>query len=211
MGIKNFGYAWFYGLSELCSNDITRLFDKELVNEKSLKDLFGGDKKVKDFISELNKLTELSIYQLLRLLQIPGMGDVTAMQITRYYSNISYSFHGLEKTLIDSCLNGEYAEYIKASKEKVGHFGVNVVNLEEPNTQSSITYEMTGSPKAYGFATKAEFMKNVPTWQHTKLEKTTTYLITDDLASSSSKMNKAKRYGIEIITYEEAVEKYKTE
>lgn len=211
LGIKNFGYAWFYGLSGMCSNDITRLFDKELVNEKNLKELFGGDKKVKDFILELNKLTELSIYQLLRLLQIPGMGDVTAMQIAKYYSNIEYSFSGLEKALVDSCLNGEYAEYIKAGQEKVKHFGVNVVNLEKPSKQSLITYEMTGSPKTYGFATKAEFMKNVPTWQHAKLEKTTTYLITDDLASSSSKMNKAKRYGIEIITYEEAVDKYKME
>lgn len=210
LGIKNFGYAWFCGLSELCSNDITQLFDKELVNERSLKELFGGDKKVRDFVMELNKITELSMYQLLRLLQIPGMGDVTAMQIARYYSDISYSFSGLEKALVDSCINGEYAEYIKTSKDNVEQFGVHVANLEEPNVQSSITYEMTGSPKAYGFVTKAEFMKNVPTWRHTKLEKTTTYLITDDLTSSSSKMNKAKKYGIEIITYEQAVEKYKT-
>jgi NAD-dependent DNA ligase len=37
---------------------------------------------------------------------------------------------------------------------------------------------------------------------HTSLQKGTKYLITDDITSTTSKMNKAKKLGIEIISYD---------
>ena len=99
---------------------------------------------------------------------------------------------------------------IDESVEKLNSYGINVVLLKEDTTEYSATYEMTGSPKGFGFATKSEFEKVVKNWKHTKLEKGTTYLITDDLNSTSSKMKKAQKNGTKILTYEQAVELYKS-
>ena len=210
LGIKNFGYAWFRGLAHLCNNDITNLFDASIVNETSLRKLFGGDKKVRNFISELRSIQELSIYKVLRMLQIPGLGGATATQVARHFSGLSTSFAGLEKSVINTCISGEMKIRIDESVDKLNSYGINVVLLKEDTTEYSATYEMTGSPKGFGFATKSEFEKVVKNWKHTKLEKGTTYLITDDLSSTSSKMKKAQKNGTKILTYEQAVELYKS-
>lgn len=208
LGIKNFGYAWFRGLAHLCNNDITQLFNRIIVNEYSLKQLFGGDKKVKAFISELYSISELSVYRVLRMMQIPGLGATTAMQIARWYSKISYSFNGLEKQVVNECIS---SDLIMNTIESLKEHGINVTLLVEDTTQYSATYEMTGSPKSFGYAKKSDFEKVVKNWKHTSLDKTTTYLITDDLTSTSSKMKKAQKNGTKILTYEQAVELYKSQ
>jgi NAD-dependent DNA ligase len=48
-------------------------------------------------------------------------------------------------------------------------------------------------------------MVNAKGFVHTPLQKGTKYLITDDVNSSSSKMSKAKKLGIEIISYDQAI------
>ena len=67
------------------------------------------------------------------------------------------------------------------------------------------TYEMTGSPKIAGFKTKEEFIKTAKEkgFSHEGLGKSTTYLITDDYNSSSSKMAKATKLGVKIISYQD--------
>jgi NAD-dependent DNA ligase len=57
------------------------------------------------------------------------------------------------------------------------------------------------------FKTKEEFLGKVKEagWIHHGLDKSTKFLVTDDLGSSSSKMTKAKKLGIEIITYSEVI------
>lgn len=71
----------------------------------------------------------------------------------------------------------------------------------------SIKFEMTGSPKEFGFAKKEEFVKllNEHNYVHTGLDKSTSILITDDLNSSSSKMAKARKLGVEIMTYDQVL------
>ena len=211
LGIKNFGYAWFRGLASLCENNITRIFDKNTVNESSLKSLFGGDKKVKSFVTELYSISEITMFKLLRMLQIPGLGTTSARQVANYLSGISYSFSGLEKSLISSCIRGEESQNIVNAICELDIYGIDVQLMKEDTTTYSATYEMTGSPKVFGFATKSEFEKAVKNWKHTKLDKTTTYLITDDLSSTSSKMKKAEKNGTKILTYEQAVELYKSQ
>jgi len=46
-------------------------------------------------------------------------------------------------------------------------------------------------------------------WAHTGLDKTANYLITDDLDSDSSKMSKAKKLNVKIITYADVLEMLK--
>lgn len=211
LGIKNFGYSWFRGCAELCHNNIARIFDEETINEWSLKQLFGGDKKVKQFITELNSIKKLTIYQVLRMLQIPKLGAATAKQIARKLSGLKYSFVGLEKSVVTECILGDTAFRIDDCVTQLEDYGITVEKLKEDPTEYSATYEMTGSPKDFGWKTKSEFTKDIANWKHTKLDKTTTYLITDDLTSTSSKMLKAHKNGTKILTYAQAYELYKSQ
>jgi NAD-dependent DNA ligase len=72
-------------------------------------------------------------------------------------------------------------------------------------SKDSIKYELTGSPKEFGFKIKSEFIDLLKThnYVHTGLDSSTNILITDDINSSSSKMAKAKKLGVEIMTYDQ--------
>ena len=70
-------------------------------------------------------------------------------------------------------------------------------------------YECTGSPKPL-FKTKDEF-ENFATkvgFEHSSLNSGCKYLLTDSYESTSSKMAKAKKLEIEIISYEDFYNKY---
>ena len=77
-----------------------------------------------------------------------------------------------------------------------------------------IHYEMTGSPKEAGFSTKADIIKHLEGFGYVKddmsgegygssPDKPCDLLLTDSYDSKSSKMYKAKKLGIRILTYED--------
>ena len=65
------------------------------------------------------------------------------------------------------------------------------------------TFEMTGSPKEFGFKEKEDFVKVMKSkgYKHTAMNEECSLLVTDDLKSKSTKMTKAKKLGIRIATY----------
>ena len=76
-----------------------------------------------------------------------------------------------------------------------------------------ITYEMTGSPKESGFKTKSELIEYLKGKGYVKddlsregagavPEHVCDILLTDSYSSSSNKMQKAKKMGITIKTYQ---------
>jgi hypothetical protein len=70
---------------------------------------------------------------------------------------------------------------------------------------------LTGSPKTAGFSTKAAFMSEFSKFgfeEGSTLNATTEMLITNDLSSTTSKMQKATKLGIEVMTYEQLKEVY---
>jgi len=82
--------------------------------------------------------------------------------------------------------------------------GVQVIKAKPEAT--GIKFEMTGSPKSSGFKTKADFLAVIKAkgWVHAKINESS-YLITDDTNSSSSKMKQAVKYGVKVITYDTAL------
>jgi hypothetical protein len=69
------------------------------------------------------------------------------------------------------------------------------------------TFEATGSP-APTFEVKKDFFDFMEKhgYEHTSLTKDTDLLVTDSLDSTSSKMAKAMKNGIEIKTYEQVLD-----
>lgn len=85
---------------------------------------------------------------------------------------------------------------------------INLLNIDitsnennESISNGKIKIIMTGSPKAFGFNTKKDFLKAHPEYEETTVWSECKILFTDDLSSTSSKMKKADKLGIEIKTY----------
>jgi len=79
---------------------------------------------------------------------------------------------------------------------------------------TEIHYEMTGSPRNSGYSTKAELIKHLENFGYVKddmsgegygtsPEDVCELLLTDSYDSKSSKMYKAQKLGIKVLTYEE--------
>jgi hypothetical protein len=77
----------------------------------------------------------------------------------------------------------------------------NISYIEDAVSEDKIPVIMTGSPKACGFNTKADFLTYHPEYVETTKWNECQILFTDDLDSDSSKMQKAKKLGITIKKY----------
>lgn len=177
---------------------------------ETLHEMMGPAKTkiLKDGIEKL-KTDGIDFWKLIMGLLIDDLGKTTSKQFANYYMNevflvkeIEYSFDGLQKSVIKELqekipLLGETLVELSNNGFKI-NFPVAIQKLE-----NEIKFVMTGSPKGFGFKTKAEFVKTLPSnWFEQKgLNNETNYLITDDLASKSSKTTKANKLGINIVLY----------
>lgn len=164
--------------------------------------------------SRNNPERKITLPLVVTALAFENVGWSTATQIAKVFEGKTPDWTGLSHASYAPFLNSQSLEYQSVLKfiQVLTDNGFEIQS-EEPQIQSenSIRYELTGSPKAYGFKTKDEFKKVLQShgWVHTGLDKETHVLIADDLSSSSSKMSKAAKLGIEIKTYEEILQSIK--
>lgn len=209
IGFKGFGYEFFYQLSSICNYDIVNLWNKDVVNEFTLAKRFSQNKAL-GFMKHIEGKKELPLLWVIRMLQIPKCGGSHASYIAKVLSGLDADVSGLTREVIDSCLNGEYRKLIDSATERLKEYGINV-KLSAEEKKFDITYEMTGTPNVRGFVHKEDVVNFLSNWGHTGLNKNTTYLITNSLSSDTGKMSRARKLGIEILTYEQAIELYKKE
>lgn len=175
-------------------------FNKEILLAKG----FKNGKTLDNVFAELNKITEISTVKVLLFLGIEGMGRTIAKQVAAYLNGEEYSYSGLERAVtIGFEPGGKKREMYEAATLEISQFKNVKHFLKEKLKNLQGTYELTGSPKSAGFKTKEEFIQTAKEmgFSHEGLSKDTTYLITDDYSSSSSKMTKATKLGVKIITY----------
>ena len=114
---------------------------------------------------------------------------------------------GMNKQLLkDVCTkDGKYWQLIQDSMKKLTGYGVKVIKPIEVS-EDSFSFEMSGNPPGI---TKQQFIEKLkiknPNAINTTLTKQTTYLFVDDVNSNSGKINKARRYNVKIMTYDEAL------
>lgn len=141
---------------------------------------------------------------LIKTLNINGCGNTIAEQFTRKYYGMDHSTVGLTKAIWSELeeSNGKFEDMIS----KIQNFGYSVINPykdEKPISADSIKVVLTGSPKGFGFKTKAEFLKKFPNLVEVKKMADADCLVTDSLTSSSSKMKDAAKFNKTIKTYED--------
>ena len=191
----------FYYL--LCPKDI-------LLYEMSIHGVMN--KNMEKFVEEVKSKTSITLEAVIAMMSYEGMsnGGRTIQEVAKKIAGIDYSFKGLEKSVVSGWDKGETkrTELDKILKE-LNEYGIEVVYPKEnrnivQNSGSTIRITMTGSPKPYGYATKAVFVKHLEEMGYNVEEvdvKKCDILFTDDMSSTTGKMKTAYELGKTIKEY----------
>ncbi len=221
-GIGSFGFRNVAGstikkLYNAGFETVLDIFDNQKFNESYLIQT-GHFKKGRqlDILLESrnNPTNKITLPLIVNSLAFDNVGWSTAVQISKLFEGKEPNFTGLNQSAYSPFLNKNSYEYQLVNRfiQVLEANGFQIQKDEKPIvSENSIKYEMTGSPKAFGFKTKEEFVNLIKQngYIHTGLDKSTNILITDDLNSSSSKMAKARKLGVEIKTYEQILNEIK--
>jgi DNA ligase (NAD+) len=206
---RNIGGSTMRKLYKAGIKSIIDVFDNTKFNEQKLIES-GEFKKGRSLEiilqSRNNPESKITLPLIISSLAFANVGMSTAKQIAKYINGEEVNWSGLSHASYSPFLNKESKEYksVIALRNMIESNGFKIYFDEiKIISKDSILFEMTGSPKEYGFKTKEEFVKKVAEqgYVHTSLSDKCKFLITDDLYSTSSKMAKAKKLGVEIITY----------
>ena len=163
-------------------------------------------KNMEKFIEEVKSKTSITLETVIAMMSYEGMsnGGKTIKEVAKKIAGIDYNFKGLEKSVVSGWNEGETkrTELDKILKE-LNEYGIEVVYPKEngnavQNPGSTIRITMTGSPKPYGYATKAVFVKHLEELGYNVEEvdvKKCDILFTDDLSSTTGKMKTASELG----------------
>jgi len=221
-GIGSFGFRNVAGstIKKLYAagyESVMDIFDNQKFNESNLIES-GQFKKGRqlDILIESrnNPERKVTLPLVITALSFENVGWSTAVQIAKVFEGKTPDWTGLNSSAYLPFLNENSQEYQSVIQfiDILNSNGFPIQTENQPIIQEgSIQFEMTGSPKPYGFKTKDEFLNLIKShgYVHTGLDKNTNILITDDPNSSSSKMAKAKKLGIAIKTYDQILNEIK--
>ena len=186
-------------IGSIVNYDIIELFNPE--NKSKFIDVFGYNAMINNLF-KIYEIKNIPLNTVINILQFNGCGDVLSMKFAKMLTGIErFNRDGIDENVFNFVVNGEGRQIINDSIKRLKSYGVKVIKPIVIN-DDVITYEMTGNPPNIS---KVEFKnlvkKKYPNAIHTTLTKNTKYLITNDINSNTSKMNKARKYNIKIKTY----------
>lgn len=202
--IENIGQSTVEKFYEAGFKKVTQLFNRTMFNKESLiaTGFFKEGRQLEIILEAMHGIKEVSLTQVILACQYDQIGNAAAEKLAQHFSGIEADFSGLNRAALNYVINNH--SLIDELVEVLERSGVKVTRPSNEKIDSSLkTFELTGSPKDFGFKTKEEFIKLAKEkgYRHSSLSKDTDFLITDDYESSSSKMAKAKKLGVQIITY----------
>jgi NAD-dependent DNA ligase len=221
-GIGTFGFRNVAGstikkIHKAGIQSIHDIFDNSKFNEQKLIES-GEFKKGRALEILLNSRNnperKITLPLVIASLSFDNVGFSTATQIAKLFENKTPDWTGLSSASYSPFLNKQSTEYLSVLRlmQTLESNGFSIQSEEvRVISENAIIFEMTGSPKPYGFKTKEDFVKLITEngYIHGDLNDKCKILITDDIHSNSSKMSKAKKLGVEIMTYEDILNKIK--
>ena len=151
---------------------------------------------------QLETIKSIRLDLLIEILQFDGVGHKLAnacAQIMCKQKSVG-AFSNIPQKVIQTVLSASGVRVIQSVVDRLKGYGVSVTKPLDNDT--TLTYELTGNPPGMK---KKDFMQvmetKYPQYAHGILTKETSLLITDDLSGNSSKMNKARKYNVRIVTY----------
>ena len=137
----------------------------------------------------------LNLQDLIRSMGFENCGEKNALWLAKKFSGLEVDTKGIPTTIIELSEDSRYQFNVSYMVKSLG------INLLEEESSDKTPVILTGSPKECGYNTKADFLAKHPQFVETTKWNEAKYLITDSLDSTSSKMEKAKKLGVEIKTY----------
>jgi len=202
--LRNIGPAMVKRLYEAGVKNLLELFNKDLKPETLIENGdFKEGRELERLFESINSLRSLEYSDLLRAEQLVGVGNTISKMITKYYLDAQYSFSGFDKSIIEDLTTNKEKYFVELPKKWTDTTNVKVTYPEFGNEEEKIKVILTGSPKEAGYPTKKYFLDRFTQFEETKSFKEAKMLITGDKSSSSSKMKKAIKNGIEIKSYDE--------
>jgi len=192
------------------------ILNPDIMNRTNLIHIgFPDGKNVSRILKAIQSRRSVKLTTLIRMMGIDNLGTTISKQLANRYMKYAYDMKGLQKDIVQSFEDEQVnLEILKKHISKVESFGLEIVHENDNRKMcDEIIVEMTGSiPKELNLKTKKDFIEyanqNVNV-QQGKLNKDTDYLLTNDVDSITGKMTKAKKLGVEVITYEDFIEKFK--
>ena len=210
-GFDNVGYAIAKDLYEAGYTSILQLFEydpKRLAHKYAL-----GSITANNIAKQIEtKLINCKLSKLVFLMRFNGIGGVSAKRLAKHIKSILCGngdaiakFNKYEREVLRSHEYQHFINFVKTNTHRVV--------MDEDEVAQNVSFDklavkicMTGSPKQFGWKTKAEFIKALEEkdelvhYQEVSV-KDAVFLITDDVNSNSSKTKEAKKHNTAIITY----------
>ena len=168
-------------------------------NLNFIETILGNSKSTQNIINALKeRRNKLSIYDVVLSLCLPNCGEKNTEWFVKKISGLNPDSKGIPAVVKDMSENKDIIRMIE--DEYMKPFNISYIS-ESAISEDKIPVIMTGSPKTCGFNTKADFLVKHPEYVETTKWNECQILFTDDLESDSSKMQKAKKLGVEIRKY----------
>ena len=168
-------------------------------NLQKIEDILGESKSTSNIINALkDRRNKLSLYDVVLSLCLPNCGEKNTEWFVKKISGLNPDSKGIPTVVKD--LSEKDVILFMIEEEYMKPFGISYIK-EIAVSEDKIPVIMTGSPKACGFNTKADFLAKHSEYVETSKWNECQILFTDDLDSDSSKMQKAKKLGITIKKY----------
>ena len=137
----------------------------------------------------------LTLPDVIQSMGYENCGEKNALWLAKVVSGLNPDSKGIPTSIIDLSETNDFHYQVQKYMEYLG-----LKPLVEESSDK-IPVILTGSPKECGYNTKADFLAKHPQFVETTKWTECKILFTDDLESTSSKMEKAKKLGIEIKRY----------
>lgn len=167
-------------------------------NLNIIKSVLGECKSTMNIINSLKeRRNKLSLYDVVLSLCFSNCGEKNTEWFVQKISGLNPDDKGIPTVVKELSENEQTIRMIE--EEYMKPFGISYI--EASVSEDRIQVIMTGSPKECGFNTKSDFLSKHPEYVETTKWNECQILFTDDLESSSSKMQKANKLGITIKKY----------
>jgi len=183
-------------------DNIIYIMNDDMYNE--IKDKLGNTKSVQNYIDSLKKFASaITVEDIIQSFNFKSCGKRAADVCARIMAGKSYDTTSLPYESYKWALKPSSRQYYQVINA-MDMLGIEFDEEPEEDNTDKIPIIMTGSPEeCTHYATKAKWLQAHPQYVKTTKFTECKILFTDDLNSTSGKMKKAQKAGIEIRQYDD--------
>ena len=212
LNINTIGPAAARDIYEACREAFSPLTNiLYVMNENGYRmiyDALGDGKSIQNYVENMrNFVRYITLTDIIKSFNFKSCGTKASEVCAKILLGQQYSTSSLPAESYQWALNSNSRQYYMVIKA-IEMLDMSLEDFQSQEAKDDFEGEkqkiiMTGSPEEFGYKTKAVFLQQHPELEETSSWKEIDILVTDDLDSNSSKMQKARKLGIPIKTYGE--------